>query len=183
METDILPPDPFPIAEWSTVRVSIVYDDFTSGVRAKRFADGLAEQLQSDCSLSESLWRCDLLENPWFADQAARESAGCDYIIISLRGDRVLPFGVRQWIEGQLDAASEHGTWVIGLLGSYQGKHRVVDGNRHFLRCACEARGVNFFSLATITPTEPQVVARSDGSEAMALAAQPRPGFPSLLTA
>jgi len=183
MESDIQFSDPPPIAESSTIRVSIVYDDFSSGARAKRFADSLADHLGSHGSLCETLWRCDLLENPWFAEQAADESTGGDYIIISLRGDRVLPFGVRQWIEGQLEAAAEHGTWVIGLLGCHQGKHRIVDCNRHFLRCACAARGVHFFSLATITPPEPRLAARGDGNGAMPLAGQSRSWSPALLTA
>lgn len=154
METEYAPLDSAPLVDPAELKVTIIYEDIASGQRAKHFAESLAERLESACPLAETMWRSDLLESPLVAELAARAAADCEYLIVSLRGDRVLPFAVRQWIEAHLDGVAEHGTWVVGLLGAYGAKRRTLDGNRHYLRCVCAAKGVEFFSLASIPPEE-----------------------------
>lgn len=154
METENAPQHSARLSEPAELKVTIIYEDLASGQRAKHFAESLAERLESACPLSETMWRSDLLDSPLVADLAARAAADCEYLIISLRGDRVLPFAVRQWIEAHLDSVAEHGIWVVGLLGAYGTKRRTLDGNRHYLRCVCAAKGVEFFSLASIPPED-----------------------------
>ncbi|MDR3405852.1 MAG: hypothetical protein P4L99_25425 [Chthoniobacter sp.] len=144
--------DSFPVAGLSAIKVTIIYEDFASGTWAKRFAERLADFLECTCSLSETIWRSELLECPPLADQAARAAAECDYLIVSLHGDRVLPFAARQWIEAQLERAAERGMGLILLSDSSQAKWRVVEATRHHLRCACAMKDVAFFSHAVTAP-------------------------------
>ncbi len=155
VSSEIHSPQPSPSADSSTIKVVIIYEDFASGVRAKHFTERLSEELGCSCEFSESLWRSELLEIPVVAADAARDAASCDYLVVSLRGDGALPWATRRWIEAQLDGAAGRRPWVIALLGSEQGKRRVLDGNRHYLRSTCAARGVDFFSLAESQSAEP----------------------------
>ncbi|MGB8169012.1 MAG: hypothetical protein WCF18_16060 [Chthoniobacteraceae bacterium] len=152
MQAEINSPERIPSADSSAIKVAIIYEDFASGTRAKHFAERLAEGLESHCPLSESIWRSELLEYAPLAERAARAAADCDYLIISLRGDRVLPAATQIWIGAQLDGAAARGTALIFLADSYHGKWRVVEGTRRYLRTACEAKGVNFFSHAITAP-------------------------------
>jgi hypothetical protein len=152
MNVEIVSPNGSAAAEDLAIKVVIVYEDFASGIRAKHFAERLAESLDSHCSLTEAMWRSELLETPAFAEHAATGAADCDYLIVSLRGDRLLPLATRQWIEAQLKDAGERGVGLIILSDSYHGKWRVVEGTRHYLRTVCLANGVAFFSHAVTTP-------------------------------
>jgi hypothetical protein len=131
-----------------------MYDDFASGLRAKRFAERLAERFGSECDLSESLWRSALLASPAVADEASRHASDSDFLILSLRGDHVPPSAVRQWVTSQLDAAAERGAALIVIWDAELGRRRVVGATRHYFRNACARRGVPFFSLVTTPPAE-----------------------------
>lgn len=184
MNAEIEPPEYLSDTDASTIKVAVIYEDFASGTRAKHFTDRLAAELGCASMLSESLWRSELLESPAIADEAARDAAGCDYLIVSLRGDRILPLATRQWIEAQLRSAAWRNTWVVALLGSDQGKRRVLNGNRHFLRSVCAANGLEFFSMAARPPTTGRVAGfdagdraegfHASGPQALALAAPER---------
>ena len=115
MKTALESPECSPVAGTLAIKVTIIYEDFACGARAKNFAERLAEQLGSACPLAESLWRCDLLEYPPIAAEAARATAGCDYLIVALHADRVFPLATLQWIEARLDGAAGHGTGLVML--------------------------------------------------------------------
>jgi hypothetical protein len=136
------------LADSSAIKVIIIYEDFLSGARAKHFAEQLAEGLGSTCPLSVSMWRSDILDCPSIAVEAARASADCDYLIVSLRGNRVLTPAARRWIEAKLNDAAGQLTCVIALLGSGAGTSRVLDGNRQYLRDVCAANRVEFCAHA-----------------------------------
>jgi hypothetical protein len=152
MKAEVDSPERIPFANVSALKVAIIYEDFASGTRAKHFAERLADGFSCHCPLAESLWRSELLESPEIAADAARAAADCDYLIISLRGDRLLPLATRQWIEAQLDGAASPAAGLIILADSFQGKWRVVEGTRHYLRTLCIAKGVPFFSHAITNP-------------------------------
>lgn len=157
--------DPFPMTGSPSVSVTIIYEDFASGTRARHFVERLAQCLECTCPLAESIWRTGVLDCPPLAEEAARSAAECEYLIISLRGDHLLSFAARQWLEEQLDGASARGTWVIGLLGLAQGKRRILEGNRSYLRGICAARSVDFFSLAAAPAPERELAGLLTGAD------------------
>lgn len=154
MKPELESPEHSPVAGSLAIKVTIIYEDFTSGTRARNFAERLAQQLDGHGQLSESIWRSELLECPPLAEAAARDAAQCNYLIVALRGDRVLPFATRQWVEEQLDDAAMRGAALIVLPASDQGKWRVVEATRHHFRSLCAMKGVPFFSCSNMAPAD-----------------------------
>ena len=170
-------------ADSPAINVTIIYEDFASGTRAKHFAERLADGLGCHCPLSESIWRSELLECPPLAEQASHAAADCDYLIVSLRGDRVLPAATRNWIEAQLGGAAQRGAGLIVLSDSFHAKWRVVEATRQYLRTVCAAKGVAFFSHALTTPAEAAAPNLPDEKASAALDPPPAPWMPALLGA
>ena len=162
MEAEIAHPESFPIADSSALKFSIIYEDFASGTRARHFAERLAAGLECHCRLSDSLWRCDLLEDPLVAAQAARDAEDCDFLIVSQRGDRVLAAATREWIEARLAGAAHRGMGLVALSASDQGQPRIMDANRGYFRTVCSATGVPFFSHAVTVPAQRPVTTLPD---------------------
>jgi hypothetical protein len=127
----------------------ILYEDFACGIRAKDFAERLADHLACACPLSDRLWRSDLLKCPSVAAEAAASAADSDCLIISTRGDRHLPFPARAWLEGQLQHASRRGAGLIALSCSHPETRRVLSHTLVYLRSLCCSQGVSFFAQVT----------------------------------
>jgi len=150
MECNALSSDCLAPSEAAELRVTILYEDFASGVRAKHFAENLAGDLGSVCHLSESLWRLELLERPGIAGQAAKAAEHCDYLIIAVRGDHALVPAARRWIEAQLEGAADRGAALIALIGMDGTIRPAGDGARAYLHSLCAGKGLPFFcSMAT----------------------------------
>jgi hypothetical protein len=174
-------PARFLLADSSAINVVVIYEDFLSGARAKHFAERLAEGLGSRCPLSESMWRSDLLDCPPIAAEAASSAADCEYLVISLRGDRVLTSATREWLKAQLNGAAGNLTCVIALLGSGEISPRVLDGNRHYLRGLCAENRVEFCAHAGMRWAEKPVPKGDGQKERNALDFPVRRGLPAPL--
>jgi hypothetical protein len=138
-----------PLPESPTVKAAILYDDPATGRTAKLFAERLGEELGCAGGLSLSLWRSELLAFPALADEAARDAADFDYLIVSLNGQHVPRRATREWIKRQLKDAAARGAAMIILSVADFGRRRVVGGTRHFFRSLCAGEDVPFFSLIT----------------------------------
>ena len=154
-----------PSAASSALKVTVLYEDFASGTRAKHFSENLAERLGSSCPLAESLWRCDLLEYPPIAADVARSAANSAYLIIALQWGRALPLAARAWLENQLELAARCSTSLVVLLLHPGGQIRSRERFRapgdvhHHLRSLCEEQGVLFFCSAEARPSDELVAA------------------------
>jgi hypothetical protein len=153
MLVDFDPPEN-PPPGLSPLNVAIIYEDFTSGARAKHFAESLAASLGCTCGLSESLWRTGLLTSPEIAAEAAQAAAASEYLIVSLAGTSELALETRSWLEAHLASAASSETCVIALLGSEPVKPRALEGNRRYLKDVCAAKSVPFFSVIAPPPAE-----------------------------
>jgi hypothetical protein len=80
----------------------ILYEDFGTGLRAKRSLDLLPDHLRANAKLTTKLWRTQLLADPLLSEQAAREGAAADVIILSLHGQGTLPAEVQAWLSSWL---------------------------------------------------------------------------------
>ena len=135
----------------SALKVAIIYDDFARGARAKHFAEDLARRLGLHCPLAESMWRCDLLEYPQIADDAARAVADSDYLIVALHRERLLPLATREWLGVQIGAAAREDTGLSVVLLNFGGSTsgwRIRGDARPYLRTICAENGVPFFCHA-----------------------------------
>ena len=95
--------------------VLILYEDFGTGLRAKRSLDLLPHQLTADAKWNTKLWRIQLLSDSLLAEQAAREAAAADVIILSVHGRTPLPPEVRTWITAWL-RHKERRSYALGVL-------------------------------------------------------------------
>lgn len=164
------PENVLPTVESSAIKVTIIYEDFASGVRAKNFAEKLLEQLGSACRLCESFWRADLLVNEEIAKEAHRTAADFDYLIISMVGDRILPLRTCDWIEAHLDGAAARGAALVVLPDKDEGAWRIVEATRQQFRFMCLMKGVAFFSHGMTPPADDALPDECRGDEAEELA-------------
>lgn len=138
-------------ADSSALKVTIIYEDFARGARAKHFAEKLAQRLGSPCPLRETLWRCDLLEYPEIADDAARAVADSDYLIVALHRERILPLATREWLKVQIETAARQDTGLSVVLLNFGGDMRgwrIRGDARPYLRTLCHENGIPFFCHA-----------------------------------
>ena len=80
-------------------KVVIIYEDGSTGKRAKLFYDKLIHQLEDEYVFSLQLWSFQVLAIPEIRKPAANSIAEADFVIFSLRGEAELPPRLRMWIE------------------------------------------------------------------------------------
>ena len=95
--------------------VFILYEDWTTGLRAKHSLDLLPEQTFANTRRRTSLWRLELLSEHLLSEQAALEAAAADVIILSFHGRGELPAQVRAWLNRWL-ACKEPRPYALALL-------------------------------------------------------------------
>ncbi len=168
-------------ADSSALKVTVLYEDFATGTRAKHFSENLAERLDSSCPLADALWRCDLLEYPPIAAEVARSAAASDYLIIALQWGRALPLAACAWLESQLALAARCRTALVVLLLHPGGeirsgeRWRTLGDVRHHLRALCEEQGVLFFCSAEAQPSDELIAALRQHKEPSAPARASHP--------
>jgi hypothetical protein len=123
-------------------------------VRAKNFADRLAEAVGRACRLWKSIWPAELLASPHIAAAATLAAADCDYFILSLGGEHLLPLAARQWLEERLPEAGVRGAVVIVLADPGEGESCLSEGVRRYLRSLCSANRVAFYSFWAMPPAD-----------------------------
>lgn len=151
------------------VRVAIIYEDRETGLRAKSFADRLVAAHACPRRSTDSLWRCELLEFPSIADEAARDAAGCEFIIVSLRGDDAIPFATRNWLGAALAEADSRGAVLVALFCPIRSDWRAVEGARHFFRALCAEKVVPFFSSVVTLSGAPKTASPASSEDMILL--------------
>jgi len=90
----ILDPD-----DKSQLKAVAIYEDGSTGRRAKRFYDKLILELADQCDFSLQLWSFQVLAIPELRKLAIDSAAQADVVILSLHGKAGLPADIREWIE------------------------------------------------------------------------------------
>jgi len=97
------------------VEVLILYEDYGTGLRARRSLDRLPEHLPSGARLSTKLWRIELLADSLLHEQAAVEAAAADVVILSVHGRSALPPTVQTWLNRWLRPRQRR-AYALGVL-------------------------------------------------------------------
>jgi hypothetical protein len=97
--------------------VVVVFEDFSTGERARRAYDFLAANLTHEWQISSQMWKFELLAIPELREMAANDAATANLIIVSSRGDRELPAHVKDWIEMWLGCRG-HAVALVALFDS-----------------------------------------------------------------
>jgi hypothetical protein len=109
-----LDPDPDDKAQFKTVAI---YEDGSTGRRAKRFYDKLILEFEDECDFSLQLWSFQVLAIPELRKLAIESAAQANFVILSLHGKAGLPVDIREWIE----------TWSKLIIGKDLALITLVD--------------------------------------------------------
>jgi hypothetical protein len=96
--------------------VVILHEDFSTGKRAQKGLDYVAEELGNDMEFRHSMWRLDVLQEPAASVMAAPALAEADLLIISLRSDSRLPAKIRALIDERLAQTANHDCALLALF-------------------------------------------------------------------
>ena len=134
------------------LNVLILYEDYGTGLRAKRSLDLLPDQLRANARLSTRLWRTQLLANPLLSEQAAREGAAADVIILSLHGQASLPSEVQTWLGSWLRHKQQRPYALGVLLDAEAVNHGNDHPILHYLQPVAASARVDLFHGFSETP-------------------------------
>jgi hypothetical protein len=109
-----LDPDPDDKAQFKTVAI---YEDGSTGRRAKRFYDKLILEFEDECDFSLQLWSFQVLAIPEPRKLAIESAAQANFVILSLHGKAGLPVDIREWME----------TWSRLIIGKDLALITLVD--------------------------------------------------------
>jgi hypothetical protein len=116
----------------------LVYEDLSTGLRARQTLEEVARQLGPDGQFKLTLWKFDLLAETSLLEQATREAANADIVFLSAHGHRELPTPVREWYEQWLESQCDEPKAVALSLDA---RSRDTDmGDRIFSRLQDSAR-------------------------------------------
>lgn len=79
--------------------VLVVYEDFGTGLRARRALDQTAQQLAVETDLRVNMWSFGLLRAPALHEQAANEAAEADIVFVSAHGLDEQPASLKVWVQ------------------------------------------------------------------------------------
>ena len=79
--------------------VLLMYQDISTGLRARRLLDHVAISLKLEVDFRVSLWKFDLLREPALLEQATEEAAKADLVFFSAHGPRDVPAAVNLWFQ------------------------------------------------------------------------------------
>ena len=124
--------------------VLIAYEDLETGKHAKKTYDFLHENLGCECSLTNQMWKFDVLSIPKLREIAVKDAIGADIIIISSHGDE-LPQHVTKWIESWL----MEGLSALALVALFERPEDSVgatSGTRKYLADVAKRGRMEFFA-------------------------------------
>ena len=123
-------------------KVVIAYEDFETGVHAKRVYDFLNHNLGVECEFSSQMWKFDVLSIPRLREIAAKDAFEADILMISSRGGQGLAAGAKAWIESWL----AQGTSAIALVALFHPGFENSGTVRAYLADVARRAGLEFFA-------------------------------------
>jgi hypothetical protein len=83
--------------------VVLVYEDFSTGLRARQAFEQVVRQLEMEADFNVDLWEFDLLREPALRERAAKEAAKANILFLSAHGQGELPGTVNLWLKQWLE--------------------------------------------------------------------------------
>lgn len=133
--------------------VLIAYEDFESGTNAKRTYDYLVENLQDEFSLSNQMWKFDVLTIPKLRALAVQDALQADLVLVACHGG-MLPPDVRIWLSQWTSQKGTAAALVALCDGDVEQTHKLLSE----FRAAAHRAGIEFFAEPDFWPgDEPDV--------------------------
>ena len=135
----------------ATFRVVILYEDFATGLRARKVGDFLAEELGAKGRFQPEWWRCDALQDPPLQRRVARAAARADLLILSVH--RHLPaVATGALLDAWLAAKAHRASRLVALVDGTGAQGSAA-------ACLCELawrRGLTCREQLIEDPEDPQ---------------------------
>jgi hypothetical protein len=136
-------------------KVVIVYEDFSTGVRAKATMDRVMERLGEGAPFEIKLWWFDILDTPEFRGMAAEDAADADMVIVSAHGRAALPEGLKEWMELWLIRREAGECALVELFNSQSDRAQSRPIHSYLQDIAQKARFVLFSHGVGLRAEEP----------------------------
>jgi hypothetical protein len=127
------------------LEVLMVYEDLSTGLRARQAFEQLAQQLEFDTDFRLDLWKFDLLREPTLLERAASEAAKSDIVILSAHGQHELPRTTHMWLEQWLERRSGQPCALVILLDALFSGTAASNRTWEALRAAALTAGMDVF--------------------------------------
>ena len=134
------------------LNVLLVYEDLSTGLRARWVFEQTAGQLEVEADFNVDLWKFDLLREPALLQRAATEAAKADIVFLSAHGHGELPSAVDLWLKEWLERRGEEPCALAVLLDEAAGDTAATNQTLQALHAAAMARGVQVFLHADEAP-------------------------------
>jgi hypothetical protein len=127
------------------LNVLLVFEDLTTGLRAKEAFDQTMLGLAVDTDVHINAWRFELLREPPLHQQAVNEAAEAEIVFVSAHGAEELPMTVRLWFEQWLAVKREEPRALVVLLDAEAVDTPAAKQLRETLDSATQLSGVDVF--------------------------------------
>jgi len=124
------------------VNVLLLYEDAETGLRAKLSLAVVQKRGLLETGFRTKLWRRDLLRAEWLCEQAAKEAAAADVIIVSMHGEADLPGEVTDWLARWLEHKTDR-PCALGVLLDGSAAQRPASPITRYLQGVAEAAGAD----------------------------------------
>lgn len=143
--------------EQQRMQVVLVYEDFSTGLRARRVFGEVVNQCPFGIDVDLELWRIELLHEPALFERAVNESAKADIVFLSAHGQDELPAAVKLWLQHWLARKGDKpGALAVSLdpgVRSSAAEARTLE----FLQVVARPAGVEvFLHYCQAHPLEPE---------------------------
>lgn len=125
--------------------VLLVYEDFGTGLRARRAFEQVARQLELEADFNVDLWKLDLLHEPALLELVANEAAKAHIVFLSAHGQGELPGTANLWLQQWLERRGGEPCALVVLLDRPAGDTAAANQTLEALRATALAAGVEVF--------------------------------------
>lgn len=128
-----------------TLEVVVIYDDLEAAGRARQSLENLQWARRAAPIVSTRLWKLELLENSFLREQAAKEAAIADLILLAVSAVHTLPACVRKWLRRWAEYRSAHPCTFCLLGGPKTSRQAGEPQARAALENLVRRAGAEFF--------------------------------------
>jgi hypothetical protein len=129
----------------SKLKAVVIYEDGSTGRRAKHFYDKLTHALEDECSFNLELWSFQVFAIPELRELAVESAAQADFVILSLHGKAGLPVHIREWIETWSELIIGNGPALIALVDKPATRDGTNASALAYLKRVAKRTKVDFF--------------------------------------
>ncbi len=127
------------------LNVLLVYEDLSTGLRARRAFEATVRQPELETDFNVDLWRFDLFQEPALRRLAANEAAKADIVFLSAHGHGDLAGAVDLWLRQWLERRGAEPCALVVLLDDRAGDDAAANQAMQELEAKAAARGAQVF--------------------------------------